>query len=543
MNLLRATLTVGSLTMVSRVLGFVRDVLMGYFVGAGPVADAFVVAFRFPNLFRRFFAEGAFNSAFVPLFSKRLEGEGEEAARDFASEALSALVFVLLILSLLAIVFMPWLMLLLAGGFNIPDGSSPDFALQEAFTRLAAGEVTDKYALTVELTRIAFPYLFFMSLVALMAGILNSVRRFMLAALAPTLLNIVLICMLTIFLPYFPTAGHALVWGVFIAGVLQLAVLIWGVRRSGLLPRLHLPRWSPDMRRLVMLGIPGVVAGGITQINLVIGSMIASFQEGAAAMLFYADRIYQLPLGLIGVAMGVVLLPDLSRRLRAGDEGGAAWTQNRALELSMFLTLPAAVALAIAPDEIVGILFERGAFDTAATQGTAAALFAFAFGLPAFVLIKVFQPGFFAREDTATPMWFAAVNTVVNTAGSLILFQAMGFVGIAIATSAAAWLNALLLAGRLWQLGHLSMDARVVSRLPRLFLAALLMGGVVWAATVFGAPYFQAGALFGFAALFGLVAVGFVAYVVATLVVGGVGLADLKASLRRSGGEAEGQTD
>ena len=544
MNLLRATLTVGGLTLISRVLGFVRDILMARYLGAGPVADAFVVAFRFPNLFRRFFAEGAFNSAFVPLYSKSLEGEGDAAARKFASEAMSGLIFVLLILTGIALVFMPWLMLLLAGGFNIPDGDQPDFALGEALARLVAGETTEKYDLAVELTRIAFPYLTFMSLVALLSGVLNSVRKFTLAALAPSLLNLVLILTLLFAVPYFPTPGHALVWGVSFAGLLQFLTLCWGAHRSGLMPHLVRPRFTPGMRRLVYLGIPGLIAGGITQINIVIGSMIASFQEGAAAMLFYADRVYQLPMGLIGVAMGVVLLPDLSRRLRAGDEAGALHAQNRALELSMFLTLPAAVALAVAPLELVSILFQRGAFTSDVSAGTARALAAFAWGLPAFVLIKVFQPGFFAREDTATPMWFAGVNTVVNVAGSLLLFEWIGFIGIAIATSAAAWVNAALLIGRLAHLGQLKLDARVTTRLPRIALAALAMGASVWLATHFGAHFFVPETLVGFIAIGLLVGLGMAVYFGFVLAFGGASLGELLSSLFRSpkAGDANAKT-
>lgn len=480
MNLLKGTATVGGMTMISRVLGFVRDILIAGFLGTGPIADAWVVAFRFPNLFRRFFGEGAFNAAFVPLYSKRLESEGPAAAKSFAEEAQAGLGSVLLVFTVLMMIFMPWAMLALAPGFLFGAGES--FDLGTALSRIANGDVPDKYALTILFTRITLPYLFFVSLVALLSGILNSLGRFFLAAAAPVLLNVILIAALIFLAPHLPSAGHALVWGVFVAGAAQFAALMWGCARAGVMPRPRVPLWTPRVRRLVVLGVPGVIAAGITQINIVIGTMIATLEAGAPALLYYADRIYQLPLGIIGVAMGVVLLPDLSRRLRAGDDAGALRTQNRGMELSMFLTIPAAVALAIIPLSVVIVLFEHGAFTRADAQGTAMAVMAFALGLPAFVLIKVFQPGFFAREDTRTPMIYAAAQTAVNVALSIILFRAIGFVGIAIATTAGAWVNTVLLGVHLRRKGFLKFDERLKSRLPRILAAAALMGAGLWVA-------------------------------------------------------------
>lgn len=468
MNLLRATATVGGMTLLSRVLGFGRDVLVAGALGSGPVADAFVVAFRFPNLFRRFFAEGAFNSAFVPLFSKRLEGEGEAGARRFAEEAFSVLLVTLLVLTLLAEITMPWLMIVMAPGF-LDD--------------------PQRFDLAVLFTRITFPYLLCMSLVALLSGILNSLGRFALSAFAPVLLNIILIAALQLAAPLLPSAGHALVLGVTVAGIAQLALLVWGCARSGMSLKLRMPRLTPGVRRLIALGVPGVIAGGITQINLVVGQFIASFQDGAVSILYYADRLYQLPLGLIGVAMGVVLLPDISRRLRAGDEAGALGSQNRALELSMLLTLPAAVACGVIAWPLITVLFEatprvlmgdNSAFTDTDSLRTAGALAAFAIGLPAFVLIKVFQPAFFAREDTVRPMYFAGVNTAVNIALGIFLFWRIGLVGLALATSIAAWVNTGFLFWHLQRSGHFIADERLKRVMPRIGVASAGLGLALW---------------------------------------------------------------
>lgn len=534
MNIFRATFTVGGMTMVSRVLGFVRDILVANYLGTGPIADAWVVAFRFPNLFRRFFAEGAFNSAFVPLYSKRLEGEGPAAAKSFAEEAQAGLGAVLLLFTLIMFAFMPWAMLLLAPGFVFGPGESFDF--MEAVARVWRGETPGQYDLTVFFTRITLPYLFFVSIVALLSGILNSLGRFMLAAAAPVLLNIILIGALLVFrfTGLFPTAGHALVWGVFIAGAAQMGALIWGCHHLGVMPRIRYPLWTPRVRRLVMLGVPGVIAAGITQINLLIGTMIATFQDNAASILYYADRIYQLPLGIIGVAMGVVLLPELSRRLRAGDTGGALESQNRAIELSLLLTVPAAVALAVIPLPIIITLFERGAFVREDTIGVSQALLCFSLGLPAFVLIKVFQPGFFAREDTATPMWFAGAQTLVNVGLSLALFPSMGFVGIAIATTLGAWVNGGLLGWRLWTQDIYRPDGRLLSRLPRIALASAGMGLALWGGMALLGDIFDQGLIMQALGLAGLVAGGGAVYGALAILTRAATLADVAAIATRS---------
>jgi putative peptidoglycan lipid II flippase len=465
MALYRAFATVGAMTIVSRVLGFVRDMLIAAVLGAGPVADAFFVAFRVPNLFRRLFAEGAFNAAFIPLFAKRLHGEGgEAAARAFAEQALAGLTFVLVAVTIVGEIAMPWLMLLLAPGF----AADPP-----------------KLDLAVLLARIALPYLLCMSLVALYSGMLNALGRFAIAALAPSLLNVVLIIVLLALIAFGhgdqSIAAMALAWGIAASGVLQVLVVVVAAAKAG--PRLAFrqPRLDQDMRRLLALAAPAIIAGGMAQLTVVLNTVIASLQDRVVSWLYYADRLFQLPLGVIGVAIGVVLLPELSHKLRANDSAAALAAENRSLEMALLLTLPAAVALFVAAHPIVRVLFEHGAFTAVDAGATAAMLAALALGLPAFVLIKVFHPGFFAREDTKTPMIFAGVGVGANVGLSLMLFVILGAVGIAIATAIAGWLQVALLAGTLRSRGEFALDATFRSRFPRICLASFAMGVVVWA--------------------------------------------------------------
>ncbi len=516
MALLRHFATVGGGTIVSRVLGFARDVLTASALGTGPVADAFFVAFRLPNLFRRVFAEGAFNAAFVPLFAKALEGEGARQARRFAEEALSALLFVLLLLTALAEIAMPLFMFVLAPGFV---------------------EDAEKFDLSILLTRITFPYLTFISLVALLSGVLNALGRFAAAAFAPALLNAVLIGALLLI----HAAGHDgsraagiwLAWGVFVAGIVQLIMLVVAARRVGMGLTLVRPRLTPGVRRLIVLGIPGVIAGGITQINIVIGTMIASMAPGAVSYLYYADRLYQLPLGTIGIAIGVVLLPELSRRLRSGDREGVMNGQNRALEFAMTLTLPCAAALIVVPGPIIRGLFERGAFGPEDTAATAAALAAFAFGLPAFVLNKVLAPAFFAREDTRTPMWYAGINVVANIVLSLALFPVFGHVGIAAATSIAGWINSSLLAWNLWRGGELVPDARLKRRTLLALHATAWMVAALLLADRLMEPLAARGDFGSLAVLLILVAVGVAMFAGLAVATGVITRADLGRAVTR----------
>jgi putative peptidoglycan lipid II flippase len=524
MRLYSAFATVGGLSMVSRVLGFLRDILIAAVLGTGMIADAFVVAFRMPNLFRRLFAEGAFNAAFVPLFAKRIETDGNGAAHSFAEEAFAGLFAVLLVVTALAQLAMPWMVLGLAPGF----ASEPE-----------------KLDLATTLTRIAFPYLMCMSLVALLSGLLNSLHRYMAAAAAPIVLNVVLVTVMSFahWRGYHndPAAGYLLAWGVTVAGVLQLAMLWIAARRAGFALRLKLPRMTDGVRRLLALGIPGLIAGGITQINIVIGTIIASLEASAVSYLYYADRLYQLPLGIVGVAIGVVLLPDLSRHLGAGNGAAAMDSQNRSMELALLLTLPAAVALLVAAEPIIRVLFERGVFTAQDTEATAWALAAFAVGLPAFVLIKVLQPGFFANEDTKTPMRYAGVNLVLNAAGSLVLFfafKAAGFmphVGIALATSLAAWVNALMLWATLKRRGHFAVDSRLARNMPLIALASVLMGAGVIVAGILLEPWLRpsAGLIVQASGLACLVTFGLVLFATIILATGVMTRAQLRRHIQR----------
>jgi len=524
MKLYRAFATVGGLTMISRVFGFLRDILIAATLGSGAVADTFFVAFRFPNLFRRLFGEGAFNSAFVPLFAKQLEGEGKEAARAFAEEALAGLVFVILVITVLAEIAMPFLMLGLAPGFN----ANPD-----------------KFDLAVLLTRITMPYLLCMSLVALLSGVLNSVGKFVESSAVSIVLNLTMMAAtlvaLALGLRNEPLAGIVQAWGVFAAGFLQLWLLLDGARRNGLSLRPRWPRLSDGVRRLIALGIPGIIAGGVTQLNIVIGTVIASLQEGAVSHLYYADRVYELPLAIVGIAVGVVLLPEVSRHLRAGNRAAVLDSQNRSLEFAMLLTVPAAAALAIVPTEIVTVLFERGSFTGADTPPTAYALAIFAVGLPSFVLIKVFSPAYFAREDTATPMRFASISLAANTLGSIalfFLFRAAGLMphlGIAVATTLGGWLNAGLLYATLRRRGEFLGDARLFRSLPRIALATLLMGTALWSVAGGLEPSLalRSPTVARFGALGALVGAGLLVYGLAILALGVIDRRQLRSLLQR----------
>lgn len=476
MNLLAKFSTVGAATLLSRLFGFVREMMMAAALGVGPVADAFNMAFRFPNLFRRLFAEGAFNAAFIPLFARSLEEDGEDGARRFAAEIFSTLFTVLALLTLLAVAFMPFLVrTLIAPGLA--------FCVEEAGVSQALS-CAERFAITVDFSRIMFPYLACMSLMAMVAGILNAFRRFFVAALAPTLLNVVLIAALlwgwhtgarTI------DIGFLMSWGVLVAGIAQLGTVTLAMRALGFSIALRRPRWTPSLRRLLVLAGPAALIGGITQINLFVGQAIASFQPGAVSILAYADRPYQLPLGMVGVAIGVVLLPELSRSLKGGRLAEAQHTQNRALEFALFLTVPAAVALFLIPEPIVRILYERGAFQPEETVAVAAVLGLYALGLPAFVLIKVFSPGYFAREDTRTPMIVTGFSAFANIVLSLILFYYLAERGIALATTLAGWLNAILLYWGLKRRGLWVGDRALLKRTLLVLLSSVLMGAALLA--------------------------------------------------------------
>ncbi|MFN0042894.1 MAG: murein biosynthesis integral membrane protein MurJ [Alphaproteobacteria bacterium] len=514
MGLVRHATTVGGWTMVSRVVGFARDALIAATLAAGPVADAFFVALRLPNMFRSLAAEGAFSAAFVPLFSRRLESEGRRAALRFAEDVLAIMLAVMFAALILAELAMPWLVSAIAPGF---------------------ADDPDRFRLSVEFSRLTFPYLLCMAVVALLGSVLNALDRFAAAAAAPILMNLVMIAAIAFFGQALETVGHALSWAVAAAGVVQLVWLNHCAARAGVSLRLPVPRLTPGVRRLFVLMVPGILGAGVQQLNLFVSTIIASFRDGAVSTLYYADRINQLPLAVIGVAVGVALLPLLSRQIKAGDFAGAAESQNRAIEFTALLTLPAMAALIAIPLPIVAVLFEHGRFGHEESRATAAVLAAFAAGLPAYVLVKVLLPAFYARQDIATPVRIAVVALIANAILSIVLVWPFGTVGIAIATAASSWFNAAGLAFILRRRGHFTADSRLKARTARIAAAAALTGCALYAAAV-ALSVALAGPLWLQAlALSALVFGGGTFYAVLALAFGGTRLGELRAMRARKG--------
>ena len=510
--MLRSVLTVGGWTMASRVLGLVREILIATLLGTGPVADAFFVALKLPNLFRRLFGEGAFNAAFVPAFTGKLAAEGEPAAHRFAEDAFAVLGLWLVALTLLGEIFMPQLMAVLAPGFE---------------------KIPAKFALAVTLSRITFPYLILICAAALVAGVLNGLNRFTAAAASYVLFNVIGIAALFGLTPFLPTAGHALAIGVTASGIAQLGVLLFALHRAGFTLHLRRPALSPDIRLLLRRMGPGLVGAGVTQINFMVDVIIASLlPAGTVSVLNYADRINQLPLGVVGTAIGTALLPTLSRQMRLGQAAEARATLNRALEFGLFLTLPAAMALIVAPFPIIWTLFGHGAFGLESATRSSQSLAAYALGLPAFVAVKALAPGFFARGDTKTPVKIGAVAVAVNLALNLAFMVPLRHVGPALATSLAAMLNAGWLGVVLHRRGVLAVDAQLRRRLPRMLAAGVVMaavlGGIEYALPVLG--------LHGWArpaALAVLVVAGLGAYLAAAAGLGAFSVSETRAMLRR----------
>ncbi len=511
MTLFRAFATVGGYTMLSRMLGFVRDILIAGILGAGAGADAFFVAFKLPNFFRRLFAEGAFNAGFVPLFSDLLSKKGAEEARAFAEQSLSVLLLTLLIFVTLAQISMPWLMQILAPGFT---------------------DDPVRFDLAVAFTRITFPYLLFVSLVSLFGGVLNSLQRFAAVAATPILLNICLITAITLAAPLMSSPGLALAWGVAVAGVVQLIWLSIACHKAGMGLRLPRPRLTPKVRELLTLMLPAALGAGVVQVNLVIDIILASLlPQGSISFLFYADRLNQLPIGVVGVAAGTAILPLLSRLVAENDQAGAHAALNRAIELTLFLALPAALAFLLVADELIVTLFQRGHFSPGDAQATAFALTAYAVGLPAYVLVKVLGPAFFARRDTRTPVLVGIVSVVVNVILNLILMRYLAHAGLALATAIAAWVNVMLLWWILCRRGDLVGDSRLIKRIVRAMGAALVMALLLWWLKGLLASQFAGGEGQRVLALIILVIAGMAAYAGAAVLLQAVRWDEIKALL------------
>lgn len=507
-SLMRSVVTVGGWTLLSRGAGFARDMMMAAYLGAGPVADAFNVAFSLPNMFRRFFAEGAFNMAFVPMFAKKLEG-GEDA-QGFAQDAFNGMAALLFVFSILGTLAMPWLVWAMASGF--------------------AGDA--RFDLAVTYGEIGFNYILFISLVALLSGVLNAHGHFTEAGFVPVLMNLIFIAAMMLAARMGWDMGMTLAWCVPVTGVAQLAFTWVSAHRIGFRFRPRWPRLTPELKRLAVIAAPALLAGGVVQINLLVGRQVASYTEGAVSWLVYADRLYQLPLGVVGIAIGTVLLPDLSRRLRAGDAEGGRASFNRGVEFGLLLTVPAAVALVIIAMPLTEVLYQRGAFGPDDTAATALALAIYGAGLPAFVLHKVLQPLYYAREDSRSPFRFAVLSMVVNAALAFGLMPVIGFAAAALATTLAGW----IMAAQLWfgsrRMGdEARLDARMRQRLPRIILAALGMGVVLWLAALLLGPALSSPG-WRYSALAALVAAGILSYGGIGLAIGALRLSDLR-QLRR----------
>jgi putative peptidoglycan lipid II flippase len=470
-GMMRSSAIFSGLTFVSRLAGFARDVVISAALGAsaGPAADAYNTALNFPNLFRRIFAEGAFAAAFVPAYARTLQTEGEDVADKVATDALAAVAFATVILTVVAQLTMPWLMTVINVGF-LDDPA--------------------RFKLAVILTQITMPYLPCMAIAALLSGVLNARGRFIVSGAYPILLNLIMLAAVIPAQGDQIGAAYAASWAVLAAGVSQAGLCWWAARKAGADIRIALPRLTPAVKAIIITAVPAAIGNSATQINVFISGNLSSFVAGGRTWLATADRLYQLPLGLVGVAIGIALLPRLSRAVASQDHQQQQASMDEALTLSMALTLPAAAALMAMPYFLIDALFTRGAFLTFDAVNTAQALFQFGWGVPAFVLIRILAPAFFARGDTRTPMNFALVSVVVNAVLAIGLFNlGWGVSGIAAAVSGAAWTNVLLLGGALWRRGVYRPSVPALSRLARIAAAAAGLAVVVGLAAAFRSSF------------------------------------------------------
>lgn len=502
MNLYKAIGSIGGLTMVSRVLGFARDMIGSRMLGASHANDAFNLAFLLPNIFRRLFAEGAFSSGFVPLFARRLARGGEDDAQAFSNEILSVFMPALLAVTLLFVIFMPAVLLLVVPGYQ---------------------DVPGKFELAVELTRWTFPYLLFISLVALLSGVLNSLTRFAVAAFVPALLNVALIIALLVSPPDKVQVVRNMAIAVLIGGIAQFAMCWWAVRKAGI--RLHFgrPKLTPAVKELVILILPATVAAGVYQISQLFYAYFSSqLGEGALTKLSYADRLNQLPLSIIGTALGVAILPAISQAIARENDAEAADVQARAFDLSMLLTLPATLALVVAAGPIIGALYQGGEYSMADSQVTANILAILVTGLPAYVLVKVLTPAFYARKDVKTPVWIAMSILAAGIVANFMLIPVMGIYSLATVTSASAWINFGLLFIILFIRGHFRMPVWLVGRVTKQLVAALAMGASLFAVKQALGDLFFGGVLERVIGLGVLVGTGGIVYFAVAWMIGGI---------------------
>ncbi len=468
--MIRRIFTVGGFTLLSRITGFMRDIMLAAILGAGPVADAFFVALRLPNHFRAIFAEGAFNAAFVPAYARIRAQNGPDPAKLFGDRIFTLLFASQVVLLALALAFTPDVISLLAPGFNDDPG---------------------RFALATELTRITFPYLLLVSLVTLYGGILNSIHHFATPAAAPILLNLSMMVALSLAV-FFPTAGHAAAWGVLIAGVLELLLVMGDAGRAQVLARFRRPRLDEDVRKFFRALGPATVGSAGVQLAMFADTIIASFlAAGAISALYYADRINQLPIGVIGIAVGTVLLPEMSRRIASGDDAGARHAQNRAIELTLLLTVPCLIAFLIIPELIMRALFLRGKFTSDDALAAAATLAAYALGLIPYVLIRSVTAPFFARGDTATPVKASLIAVAVNVLFKILLMGPLAQVGLAIATAIGAWVNMGLVVWFAAKAGLITMDARLKRSMVILTAIGCVFGIVIFLAAKILAYFYR----------------------------------------------------
>jgi len=460
--------TVGGYTLLSRLTGFARDIMLAAILGAGPVADAFFVAFRLPNHFRAIFAEGAFNAAFIPAYAHVHGERGEASAKLFSDRVFTLLFLSQVILLVLAFAFMPQVMTLLAPGFT---------------------HDAEQRNLAIELTRITFPYLFLITLVTLYGGMLNVMHRFASAAAASIFLNITMMVTLAI-AAFFPTVGHAAAWGVLISGFLQYFLLAGDLAKHGGLPRFAPLKLDEDIRAFFRALGPATLGSMGTQVAMFADTIIATFlPAGALSALYYADRLNQLPIGVIGIAVGTVLLPEMSRRITADDHQGAMEQQRRAFDFTLLFAVPFVAAFLAVPDVITRAMFARGAFTKTDAAAAGATLAAYAVGLIPFVLIRSAVATFYARKDTATPVKASLTGITVNVMLKLLLMGSLAQIGLALATAIGAWINLLLVLGFAVRAGYLELNRALVQSLLKFALTGILLAAVLWLTAKFAATH------------------------------------------------------
>lgn len=513
MKLLKAMATIASFTMLSRIAGMVRDMLTASMLGAGPIADAFFVALKLPNFFRRVAAEGAFSVSFIPLYSKTIEQEGEEAGAKFAGEVFSIMSIILALFSVVMMIAMPWIIHVIAPGFM---------------------HGTERYDMAVSMTQMTFPYLMLMSLTALFGGMLNTHHKFAPFSAAPIIFNMTLIIALVIFAPLFPTAGHAMAVGVTVSGVLQLAMMVYFIRRYKIQFAWQRPRLSEKTKNLFRLMGPGVLSAGVFQVNLFVDMIVASLlPAGAISFLYYADRLNQLPLSMAGIAVGTALLPMLSKSLAANNRAESEDLFNRALEFCFFVALPAAVALLVVPYPMVSTLFEHGKFTAEDTLQTSYVLMGYGLGLPAYIASKVFMTSFWAHEDTLTPVKISIITALSNVMLCLLFIGLLGVGGISLATGIVGWLQVFLLHRQLGKTDSMNFDARLRMVFPKIAICACLMGIVMTFLYALMKPYFAEALHIKIIALVALLGAGGLTYILTSHISGVLRLGDVKRYLKR----------